>query len=282
MKVTKENGKVLHVGYIYRHWIINDNGLEKSYIGQTTQSPCQRWQGGCGYKNTLFGRAINKYGWEAFHHDIIGVVESETVEQLILDLNEWETFYIWKYGSFTNGYNSTSGGDSGMTMSEESNYKKSISKMGELNPMYGKHMSEEHKQRLREANMNREITQETRDKISNARKGMQFTEEHLANLSLAHMGHKHSDEAKAKMSESRTGDKHWRATKVVCVNTGDIFDTIKQAQDWCGSSKVCECCKKKRKSAGKHPETGEKTVWMYYEDYLKTKENDEDGKRENN
>ena len=30
---------------------------------------------------------------------------------------------------------------------------------------------------------------------------------------------------------------------------------------------IGRCCKGKRKTAGKHPETGEKLTWMFYEDY---------------
>lgn len=42
-------------GYIYRHWIINDKGIEKSYIGQVYRSnkdvnPQERWgKNGNGY-----------------------------------------------------------------------------------------------------------------------------------------------------------------------------------------------------------------------------------------
>lgn len=32
-------------------------------------------------------------------------------------------------------------------------------------------------------------------------------------------------------------------------------------------SDIGKCCRRKRKSAGKHPETEEKLRWMYYEDW---------------
>ena len=80
-------------GYIYRHWIILEDGVEKSYIGQTIRKPSKRWKNGNGYtgydSDTHFARAINKYGWDKFNHEIIGIVESETKEQVTLDLNEW-------------------------------------------------------------------------------------------------------------------------------------------------------------------------------------------------
>ena len=57
-------------GYIYRHWIINDKGIEKSYIGKTTKEKVgDRWgKGGSQYltyKNA-FNNAIRKYGWITF------------------------------------------------------------------------------------------------------------------------------------------------------------------------------------------------------------------------
>lgn len=44
----------------------------KVYIGITQQEPKQRWQGGKGYKeNQYFYRAIQKYGWDNFQHEIL-------------------------------------------------------------------------------------------------------------------------------------------------------------------------------------------------------------------
>ena len=42
--------------------MIND----KKYIGITSRNVDLRWQNGLGYKNTHFGNAIKKYGWENF------------------------------------------------------------------------------------------------------------------------------------------------------------------------------------------------------------------------
>ena len=50
----------------------------------------------------------------------------------------------------------------------------------------------------------------------------------------------------------------------------EIFNSITEASNKyniCYSS-ISECCRYKRKSAGKHPETGEKLKWMYYDEYL--------------
>jgi hypothetical protein len=99
----------MYKGYIYRHWLEN-----KSYIGQTyMETPEQRWQNGRGYSNgnTKFSRAIKKHGWNSFGHEVLLAFECETKEELVFWLNQWEIYYIEKYDSFNNGYNSTTGGD---------------------------------------------------------------------------------------------------------------------------------------------------------------------------
>ena len=51
--------------------------------------------------------------------------------------------------------------------------------------------------------------------------------------------------------------------KVKCNETGDVFLSIKEAERWCGSSKVSLCCKGERLHAGAHPITKEKLSWSY-------------------
>ena len=64
----------------------------------------------------------------------------------------------------------------------------------------------------------------------------------------------------------RTGDKHPRAKKVICVETKQTFDCIRQAQDWLGKGNIKICLAGRSKTAGGYH-------WMYYEDYLAQQEN---------
>lgn len=107
-------------GCIYRHWIVNDKGIEKSYIGlhSGSQPEKDRWgKNGNGYKPqndkkfTKFYNAIKKYGWDSFNHVILEWIEAETIEKLMVLLNEKEKYYINQYDSYYNGYNSTFGGE---------------------------------------------------------------------------------------------------------------------------------------------------------------------------
>lgn len=53
--------------------------------------------------------------------------------------------------------------------------------------------------------------------------------------------------------------------RVLCVNTNEEFDSIKDASIKFGinASSICQCCGEFRRSAGKHPETNEPLVWKY-------------------
>ena len=59
--------------------------------------------------------------------------------------------------------------------------------------------------------------------------------------------------------------------KIICVTTNEQFDSINEGSRKTGvhNGGICSCCSGSRKSAGKS-ETGEKLVWMYYENYLKS------------
>ena len=74
--------------------------------------------------------------------------------------------------------------------------------------------------------------------------------------------------ASEKMKGKYEGSKHLKARKIQCITTGKKFSTIKEAIDfyflnYYTESSITMCCKGKRKSAGKHPITGEKLKWKY-------------------
>ena len=72
-----------------------------------------------------------------------------------------------------------------------------------------------------------------------------------------------------KLSESIKGSKHYKSRKVLCITTGRRFNTIKEAAEYYyidSYINIIKCCKEKRKSAGKHPVTGEKLIWKYIDD----------------
>lgn len=131
--------------YIYCHTAPNG----KRYIGQTCLDPEKRWDRGRGYiKCTLMHRAIEKYGWDNFRHDIICVVHSKEAADL------FEQHYIDKFDTFNDehGYNLTKGGGGvvGCTWSEERKAAHSEAIRGTSNGMYRRHHTEESRKKMSE------------------------------------------------------------------------------------------------------------------------------------
>lgn len=58
--------------------------------------------------------------------------------------------------------------------------------------------------------------------------------------------------------------------KIVCINTGEVFETINEAADKYNICRKCisDCCKDKQSIAGNHPDTGERMIWQYYDEWL--------------
>ena len=101
---------------IYKH--TSPSG--KVYIGVTKQKPQTRWQNGLGYRTQdYFYRAIRKYGWDNFKHEIVYQTESYT------DANrkEAELIAMYKSNDKIYGYNIESGGNLKKTVSESTKQK---------------------------------------------------------------------------------------------------------------------------------------------------------------
>lgn len=105
-------------------YIIKNKINKKVYIGQTTININERFKqhmknSTINSKKQKFYRAIKKYGRKNFY---IEALENDIDEN---KLNEKEIYYIDKYNSFFDGYNSTKGGK-GRIINKKSDYKKII------------------------------------------------------------------------------------------------------------------------------------------------------------
>lgn len=89
-------------------WIIYEHisPSNKIYVGITSKMPNKRWRNGNGYNNcTIFQRAICKYGWNNFQHNIIASnLGEKTAKNMEKDL-------IAFYKANSISYNITDGGD---------------------------------------------------------------------------------------------------------------------------------------------------------------------------
>lgn len=150
------------------------------YIGQTSRLLKYRaLSNGGGYKrNTKFGIAIQEYGWDSFEENILRLCTSQE------EADYWEQYFIKKYDSIENGYNTfiggTSSGSLGYRFSEESKRKKSETLMGhevseetrkklsefqkgEKHPNFGKNLSDETRKKIAESHGVKGVLQYTKD-----------------------------------------------------------------------------------------------------------------------
>lgn len=187
---------------------IHTNKINKKvYIGQTCQNPETRWKNGEGYIGSPhFYRAIQKYGWNNFTHEIIAqnltLEESNALEEkLIKDYNALDDNF---------GYNIATGGKNSI-MSDlhkkhlsESNIGKHCH-IGELNPMYGKHFSDETKKNMR-------LSQPSSKKVCCIETGEIFNSarEAAKRYNLASDGH---IPQVCQGKRSTAGGKHWKYTE---------------------------------------------------------------------
>ena len=101
---------------VYKHTSPN----RKVYIGITMQNPIRRWNNGLGYShNEHFHRAIVKYGWDNFRHEILySGLTKEEAEQM-----EIELIAEYKSNDPEYGYNIQSGGNHSGKHSDETRKK---------------------------------------------------------------------------------------------------------------------------------------------------------------
>lgn len=221
---------------VYKH----TSPSNKVYIGITKQNPIKRWRGGKGYiNNTYFFRAILKYGWNNFQHEIL---YSELSEK---EAKQIEIYLISYYNSTDHnyGYNKTKGGD------------------------YRCKMSEEAKQQMIQKLTGRKRTDETKHKISVSKKGncpKSLSEKHKSNISKSLIGNKRAAGLKTNMKPVIQFDSNWN---FICfwesaVNAGNYLH--------CSSSGINAACKEniqKDVLTTKYKGRYKGFKWLYLDDY---------------
>lgn len=201
---------------VYKH----TSPSRKVYIGITSMSCKERWKNGAGYKScVLLNRAIQKYGWENFKHEILftGLTKEEA------EAKEIELIAFYRSTDPDHGYNMERGGDSLGKHSEETLKKMSENRKGKCvgkeNPFYGKqHSNEWVESHLRGKN--------------NPMFGVKGSNH-------PRYGIKHTKEAIEKMKEAKKGKyfgaSNPNAKRILCVETGEVFEC---AQDACKKMNV--------------------------------------------
>lgn len=263
---------------IYKH----TSPSNKIYIGITCQSIKRRWRDGKGYKSQkYFYRAIEKYGWDNFQHEIL----YENLEKEQAKILEMSLIHYYNSTNPKLGYNLTKGGEGslGYSPTEETRKKLSETHKGKVPWNKGKTniFSEEARKKMSEASRGRKLSEDAKKKISEANKGNKRTEEEKKKISEKAKeryknkennpmyGKNHSEETKKKLSESHkgknVGKNNGKARMIICISTMTIFDCIAQGALFYGiksSTNITKCCKGKIKFCGLSSE-GVQLVWRY-------------------
>lgn len=184
---------------MYYIYCITNKINNKTYIGQrkcpeNKLPEIDRYMG----SGLLLLNAYKKYGKENFSKIILAIAETKE------NINVLEKVFIALYREMGNAeYNIADGGDGG-NLGEEVNKKL----RGENNHFYGKHHSEETKDKNRKCHLGKFPSESTRKRMSESQKGRKHGEETKRKMSLAHKGHELSEETKRKISEICKG-RHW-------------------------------------------------------------------------
>lgn len=197
------------VGIIYKY----ESPTGKIYIGQTTREKermCEHRYKSRLNVNEAFHNALRKYGWESFSYCVLERLETDDADYLFDWLNEREIYNIKKFHSDEReyGYNLTSGGN--------------------LN----KGVSEETKEKLRQANLGKHHSSETRCKMSDSHKGIS-----------------HSADWNKKVAMSHRKPISQYTLEMVYIRDWDSALTI-QMTIGVNKANVASCCKGKLSSAG--------------------------------
>lgn len=176
------------------------------YIGCTCQNISRRWRAdGSGYAGTLFYKAIQEYGWDSFSH----IVLFENLPKQVAYEVEKELIKRYKTQQIQYGFNTCGGGNGWSNPTDEQKERFSRwSKRVNTGRRYSADVRAMHSRRMRESNPNRGGRCLTAERIERFREYAKKPK---------------TDIQRERMSASA------RKRKVICVETGEIFGSMKEA-----------------------------------------------------
>lgn len=270
----------------YSVYLLTNKVNNKKYVGMTSfEDPNDRWKNGKGYKKGQYIRnSIDKHGWDGFEHEVVysGLTKDDAESKeidLIAELN------------LTNrelGYNISHGGST---------------------PMKGRKHTKEARRKLSEAGKGKKWTESQREYMSNLWKGCispkriavicindgviydsitQASEE--TNAHDSGIGQCCMYKSVSSGTCNVTGEPliwrylddylengyveyaphHKGFRRVVCLNTGEIFEKINMATETYSLPEGCvwKACNNEARYGGINSVNNERLCWMYYEDYI--------------
>ena len=256
----------MYNGIIYKY----TSPSNKYYIGQTINERARR----SAFRNInhmYAGGKIDlariKYGPENFTYEVLEIVNKQSKKELLNSLNTLEIFYIAKYDSYKNGYNSTKGGQIVYLYSDEARDKisKALSKQIIQYDLYGNYIKVQPsiKEASKELNIHKDAI--SRCCTGKAKRASIFIwRKYTEDFPLVIEGLPKDKIESILNSKESTNSKNGKTFKKVIQYTlqGDfikVFESYTEAAKSVGlSSTTCisQCCKNKGASHG--------YIWRYY------------------
>lgn len=287
----------------YKVYMHTNKINDKKYIGITRRNVNDRWMNGRGYQNQMFGRAIKKYGWDNFKHEVL--YENLTKEEA--EQKEIELIARYKSDNGDYGYNVEHGGNCSDSMAESTKKKLSEVMTGKfvgrkLTPEWlenrtkaqtGLKRSKETVEKIREANSIKVICVNNRIIYSSITDASNKT-----NISMGHISQccnkirksagideygvplfwMFYDEYMEINGEHKSNEeiipKRFRPyptpRNVICLNDKTVYASGADAARKTNASKsgISNCCNHKTQYSGTDND-GNRLCWMFYDEYLK-------------
>lgn len=250
----------------------------KVYIGQTVNKVQRRWQDHRSmlkrntHDNFYLQNAWNKYGEENFAFEVVG-------EYYTHELDDTEIQLISKYKKLNKSYNLESGGNSQKKLHETTKQKLSIA-------IKNLHENDsEYRDKYLEAIARKVICINTGKVYESIAEASRELDVNYDNIHQVCCGNNNSvklqDEKYYQFAYYEEGKKYElkelrnikESKRVVCVNTGEVFESTRDASSKIGvqQSHISQCCNGKRRFAGRM-QSGDWIVWEFESKYNPNKE----------
>ena len=231
----------------------------KKYIGQHKGSPTDDYLG----SGTTILKAIAKYGKENFTKEILCYCKTRE------EADQKEKEYIQLYNAVESKefYNNAEGGTGGDGW-------RACHRWMEQHPEEAEKIWKENGKRLREwCDEDPEryyekcvlpfIESSKKWREDNPTKMIEIMEK--VNEGKLKWQEEHPEEHQKQIAEWRKAGSDANSKAVECITTGEVFNSISEAARTYGiiQGNISKCLKGERRSAGKHPETGEKLFWKF-------------------
>lgn len=242
-------------GFIY----ITTNLINgKRYIGQRKFTNGWRSYLGSG---KILKQAIEKLGRENFERNIVAITYSKE------ELDKLEIEWIENYNAVNDrGYYNIAFGGSGVNVVENYNCKKVVCLNSNITYDSISDAARENETEYSSIHACCEGDLLSSGKSSNGEKLIWAYYEDYLNMSLVDIADKIQW-----ANNSIKGKNCYKAKKVVCLNSKEVFNTLQEAAKYydCNYTHISCCCNGKRRFCGRDSSTNKQLAWAYYEDFIK-------------